>query len=126
MKKCVFIIAVAALLTSCAANKKIIGSWQNDKGQTMIFKKDYAALWLFNREGKVDTFNISYRFNKSKNPNWFDLYNFQGGPLKGKTLFGVVSFSNNSFTCDFEAGTADSIRPVTFNEKEKQVFKKIK
>jgi uncharacterized protein (TIGR03067 family) len=126
MSKSLLAILTMVLISSCASDKKIIGAWQNDKGQTMIFKKDYTAMWLFAQPGKTDTFRIQYRFDKSKQPNRLDLYNFQGGPLKGKTLFGIVSFAGDSFICDFEAGVIDTIRPVNFNEKEKQVFKRIK
>lgn len=101
---------------------KILGTWQNKQGQTLIFNRDSSALWLFDSPTGVDTFFINYKTNFDTEPNQLDLYNFQVGPLAGKALFGIVEFTNGSFKCDFEAGTDPEIRPKNFDVKESQTY----
>jgi hypothetical protein len=114
-------------VVSCGKEEdKIIGTWQNNLGQTLIFKNDKTALWLFKSENKVDTFKIKYTTDFKAEPIILDLTDFQVGPLSGKTLFGIIKFGENNFLCDFEAGTDKSVRPNDFDAEQSQKYVRIK
>ena len=105
--------------------KKIRGSWDNTTGQVLIFQKDQQALWIFYSESKRDTFRISYKTDFSGKPYKLDLSDFQVGPLKGKTLYGIVEFPDKkTMRFDCEPGISDQVRPKEFNPKQTQTYKK--
>lgn len=102
------------------------GVWENDFGQTFVFNDDNSALWIFESRNIIDTFNIKYKVDYYTDPVELDLYGFKGGPLTGKTLFGIVKFEKNSLTCEFEAGYNEDIRPKEFdNEHIQTYFRKV-
>lgn len=67
--------------------------WDNKSGQILDFQKDGKAYWIFYSEAKKDTFEIQYRTDFSKKTQEIDLTEFKVGPLKGKTLYGIIEFT---------------------------------
>ena len=129
MKQTITIFLLLAGLFSCVTTKQqtvssIIGKWDNNSGQILEFKTDDKAFWIFYSEAKKDTFEIQYRTDFSKKPQEIDLTDFKVGPLKGKTLYGIIEFTDkNTIRLDFEP-TQES-RPKEFDTKQTQTYFKI-
>lgn len=125
MKAILTIITLFFFTSSFSQANKLKGAWDNGNGQIFVFKKGGKALWIFYSENQRDTFHITYQSNFSSKPFQLDLSNFTSGPLKGKTLFGIVEFLGKStIRFDCEAGTNESIRPKEFNPKDTQTYKR--
>jgi hypothetical protein len=125
MKFIIILLAAIAALPCFAQNKKLKGTWDNQNGQILVFQKNNNALWIFYTEDKRDTFNIQYAANFKAKPNQLDLSGFAMGPLKGKTLFGILEFkSNNIIRFDCEPGATDTVRPKNFNPEQTQTYYK--
>ncbi len=108
-----------------AQDKRIKGIWDNEKGQILVFKKDGQALWIFYTESKRDTFRIKYITDFRSKPYRLDLTDFAAGPLKGKTLFGILEYvDKKTMKFDCEPGTSDNVRPKEFNPTQTQMYKK--
>ncbi len=107
--------------------RDLIGIWSNREGQKLIFQKDNSALWLFQFGSRTDSFFITYKYDCKKQPAALDLSNFASGSLAGKTLFGILEWTNDSsFRFDAEPGNSPEIRPKSFNLEQVQTFIKSK
>jgi hypothetical protein len=125
MKYLLIIPALLLFQTAVAQDKKLQGAWDNNKGQLLVFQKDNQAYWIFYSESKRDTFKIKYRTNLKTQPAQLDLTDFQVGPLKGKTLYGIVEWTDKrTIRFDCEPGTTDSVRPKAFNPTQTQTYRK--
>lgn len=90
----------------------------------MDFKTNGKAYWIFYSEAKRDTFEIQYKTDFSKKPREMDLTDFKAGPLKGKTLYGIVEFTDkHTIRLDFEPTREN--RPKEFDSKQTQTYYKI-
>lgn len=116
-------------LFSCATKrqgtpKPILGKWDNKSGQILDFKTNGKAHWIFYTEAKRDTFEIQYRTDFTKKPLEIDLTDFKVGPLKGRTLFGIIEFTDkNTIFLDFEPTQEN--RPKEFDNKQTQTYYRI-
>ncbi|MBX2901178.1 MAG: hypothetical protein KF775_16100 [Cyclobacteriaceae bacterium] len=116
-------------LISCVSTRQqqtnsILGKWDNKSGQILDFRKDGKAFWIFYTDVKRDTFEIQYRTDFSKKPREIDLTDFKVGPLKGKTLYGIVEFTDKkTIRLDFEPTQEN--RPREFDQKQTQTYHKI-
>ena len=123
--KSIFGIMLLALL-ACGrgedASQKLLGSWsgidQQDIHHTFIFHADNTMSWVLAEAGTV---HVRYRFDPSTTPYQLDLTGFQGPPLEGKSLYGILEFVDDTairFDCDAGPVDADgdTLRPTTFTE----------
>lgn len=104
------------------------GNWSSG-GQTIRFGKGNQCQWILSYNGKSDTFNIAYHYEKTgKQTGILDLGPFDRGMLKGKTLYGIVEWTEgkNAFRYDAEPGKSSTVRPASINPEQVQVYKKIK
>lgn len=126
MKPSVILLLAIVALISCTVTRKIthktlVGAWDNHNGQILVFNPGNEALWIFYSETKRDTFNIRYRTDFLQDPVYLDLTDFKSGPLKGRTLYGIVAFEkDHSFRFDCEP--AQKNRPMTFAGKQTQRY----
>lgn len=129
MKQTITTILLLAGLFSCVttrhqSTKPLFGKWDNKSGQILDFQKDGKAYWIFYSETKRDTFEIQYRTDFSKKPQEIDLTDFKVGPLQGKTLYGIIEFTDNkTIRLDFEPTQEN--RPKEFDQKQTQTYHKI-
>lgn len=125
MKYILLFTATLVFQSAFGQNKKILGAWDNDKGQILVFQKEGKALWIFYSESKRDTFAIKYRADFKANPGKLDLTDFQVGPLKGRTLYGIIEFvDKKTIRFDCEPGATEAVRPKEFNPAQVQTYKK--
>lgn len=116
-------------ITACVSTKQkssnnIIGKWDNRSGQIMEFKADGNMLWIFYSASKRDTFEIKYLTDFSVQPKQIDLTGFSTGPLKGKTLYGILEFTpEHAIKLDFEPSKEK--RPKEFNPEQTQTYYRI-
>lgn len=128
MKQTITIILLVIGLVSCVTTRQktknsVIGKWDNKSGQVLEFKADGKALWIFYTETKKDTFEIQYATNFTKMPYELDLTDFKVGQLKGKTLYGIIEFSDkNTIRLDFEPTQQN--RPKDFDPKQTTTYYK--
>lgn len=126
MKQSFILLFLISRLISCTATKKLteknlIGAWDNKNGQILVFNPGKQALWIFYSETKRDTFNITYRTDFFKEPKYLDLTDFKTGPLKGRTLYGIIEFEkDHSFRFDCEPSLKN--RPMTFGSRQTQKY----
>jgi uncharacterized protein (TIGR03067 family) len=129
MKQTITITFLLIGLASCVSTKEqandlVVGKWDNKSGQILDFRADGSALWIFYSEAKSDTFDIQYRSDFSKKPQEIDLTDFKMGSLKGKTLYGIIEFSdNNTIRLDFEP--TEENRPKEFDPEQTQTYYKL-
>lgn len=96
--------------------RELTGRWTNREGQIFTFQGDGKALWLIKFGSQFDSFPITYRYDCSQNKATLDLSDFKSGPLAGKTLYGIIEWSNDSvFRFDSEAGASSEARPKTMD-----------
>lgn len=123
MNKRLILIGFIILFAGCSKEKHPLhGVWKNETGQKLIFSDSTKALWLFPSGSGIDTFHIRFYTDFSKRPAVLDLSDFDKGPLKGKTLYGIVEFGDDYFICDFQAGTDEKVRPIKIDSSHEQRF----
>lgn len=99
------------------------GKWTNGEGQSFQFQPGGKALWLVRFGSQVDTFRMEYRYDCKKQPAELDFSGFDTGPLKGKTLYGILEWNSGaSFRFDSEAGNSPEARPTAFENDQTQQF----
>lgn len=131
MRKSILYIGYAVVLFPLLAFglfEPLKGNWSSG-GQTIRFGKGNQCQWILSYNGRNDTFNITYHYEKtSKQTGILDLGPFDRGVLKGKTLYGIVEWTDgkNSFRYDAEPGKSSTVRPAAINPEQVQVYKKIK
>ena len=92
------------------------GRWTNREGQVLAFQPDGKALWLIKFGSQYDSFPFTYRYDCKQKIATLDFMNFRSGPMVGKTLFGIMEWSNDSiFRFEAEPGTTVEVRPSSFN-----------
>jgi hypothetical protein len=110
--------------TKAQTEETLIGTWDNKSGQILDFDANGKALWIFYSENKRDTFHIQYRTDFSKLPKQIDFTDFKVGPLKGKTLYGIIEITDSkTIRLDFEPTQEN--RPKAFDPKQSQTYNKI-
>jgi len=118
-----FLACLSLLHCSDPPCTELSGNWTNREGQSFQFLPGGKALWLIRFGSQVDTFRMEYRYNCKKQPAELDLSGFQSGPLKGKTLYGILEWSNDSsFRFDSETGYSADVRPSAFENDQTQKF----
>lgn len=123
-----YILLLAATFTvnlAVGQDKRLRGTWDNEKGQILVFQEGNRALWIFYSEGKRDTFKIKYSADFKAKPYRLDLTDFALGPLKGRTLYGIIEYPDEkTMKFDCEPGKDESVRPVIFNPQQTQTYMK--
>jgi hypothetical protein len=107
----------------------IKGTWTNKQGQTIRFGKENNCEWIFNQDGIQDTFHIKYHYEKTgKQTGILDLGPFPKGVLKGKTLYGIVEWTDkrDAFKYDAQPGKKETVRPTAFDPNQVQLYTKAK
>jgi hypothetical protein len=128
LKKLLFLSMVLGSF-SFGIFEPIKGNWTNKQGQTIRFGNGNNCEWIFNQDGIKDTFRIKYHYEKTgKQTGILDLGPFPKGILKGKTLYGIVEWTNkrDAFKFDAQPGKKESVRPTTFDPTQMQVYTKAK
>lgn len=98
-----------------AQESRLLGAWVGENGTSFEFAPDGRALWIFPGEETTDTFRIRYRYDPEAAPNHLDLFDFDRGPLAGRTLFCIAELMEaDSFRLDCEPGTSEAVRPDDF------------
>ncbi|MEZ4965411.1 MAG: hypothetical protein R2791_09220 [Saprospiraceae bacterium] len=116
---CIFLVG-CQYQSNC---REIAGYWSNREGQFFRFEPNGKAFWLIKFGSEFDTFPIRYHYDCKQQPAILDLDGFHSGPLKGKTLFGILEWtSDSSFRFEGESGTSSEVRPETFNPEQTQRF----
>ena len=117
---------VATFFLSCQSPPnchELVGSWTNREGKLLQFKPDGQALWLTKFGSEYDTFSVKYRLDCTQKQPTLDLLEFRAGPMAGKTLFGIIEWSNDSvFRFEAEPGTSPEARPLQFNAQQIERF----
>lgn len=115
---------VSCVSTRQRTTNSVLGKWDNKSGQILDFKADRQAFWIFYSGAKRDTFEIRYLTDFSKEPRCINLTDFKAGPLKGKTLYGIIEFTDqNTIRLDFEPTQEN--RPKGFDAKQTQTYYKM-
>lgn len=126
IKQTLLTLSILISYISCTSSKdKLLGLWDNKEGQILKFKKDNQAEWIFYTKTSSDTFQINYNININTKPMQLELTKFESGPLKGKTLFGIIEFINDS-TMRFDCEPALADRPKNFDAEQTQTYSKLK
>lgn len=126
MKETIKTLVLLTVVLVCVAAKQqndesLLGSWDNKSGQVLTFIAEGQALWIFYSETKRDTFEIRYTTDFSIKPHQIDLTDFKTGPLTGKTLYGIIEFTDeNTIRLDFEPSSEN--RPQEFDAKQTQTY----
>lgn len=115
------VAAALLVLSSCAHTPPktalILGTWngvsQNASGSSFQFRSDKSATWNLGQ-----SFEIQYEIDDQSTPTKLDLFGFQVGSLRGRTLLCIVEFSENTLRMDCEP----TERPTSFNPEQTQVF----
>ncbi len=111
--------ALAALAEK--APPSITGTWTgvDSRGgiQTFTFSRKGKATWRISYGEDTVVSGITYSLSHDSVPFRLDLSGFTDGPLKGKVLYGILSFDDdNTFRFDAEPGSpeTDLLRPDDF------------
>lgn len=119
-------IGVSFVFTCCQFNsncRELTGQWTNREGQYFLFEPNGQAYWLIKFGSEFDTFPIQYQYDCKQKPAILDLSGFKSGPLKGRTLFGILEWtSDSSFRFDGEPGASQEVRPETFDPEQTQRY----
>ncbi len=121
----VFALLPVLFMLDCSAPscRDLQGRWTNREGQAFYFQGNGKALWLVRFGSQMDTFVMDYRYDCRKQPAELDLSGFKMGPLSGKTMYGILEWSNDStFRFDSETGTRPDVRPADFKTEQTQKF----
>ncbi len=120
------LIAITLLgitLTACGPDTveaRLYGEWKNKREHTYVFREGGSAMWIYPVGEKTDTFFMEYRIDDTQTPIALDFYNFENGPMKGKTLYGVAEFVEDdrgeAVRLNFRAGDDESVRPEDTGE----------
>lgn len=125
MKHVLWLAFTLVFISASGQDKKLKGIWDNGTGQILVFQGDNQALWIFYQESKRDTFKIKYSTDFKSKPYKLDLTDFTHGPLKGKTLYGILDYTDKkTIKFDCEPGTTPDVRPREFNPEQTQTYKK--
>jgi len=98
-----------AALANDDLEERLLGSWagQNETRGSMsfTFDKDGNTTWVVNLPSGPETMNISYSTATQDGSLHVDLSGFEDGPLRGLTMYGLISFDgSDTLRIDFEPG----------------------
>ena len=119
------------------AAPSLVGEWRQEgeaahappdsaARQAFVFRRDGSALWIIGTPARPDTFAIRYQLDGAVTPARLDLFGFERGPLRGRTLYCIADLSAaNRFRMDCEPGrpggaddaeaaAAAAVRPASF------------
>lgn len=120
--------ALLLLATGCKSNEYpgpfLFGTWRGvtEEGQvqTFEFRIDETATWRIETDELDVTYEVVYRWRPDRYPAHLDLTAFGAGPLRGRTLYGIMQFEGDDgrrFRWDCEVGPETGgayTRPRTF------------
>lgn len=114
---CLGLLFLAACAHAPGYRSPLLGSWtgesQNAAGSAFEFRADGTATWRLGQP-----FDIQYRVNDPMAPAHLDLFGFQAGPLKDRTLYCLIDLADDRLRMDCEP----SERPGSLNPEQTQVF----
>lgn len=124
---------VAAVLSCGEPPEPLLGEWVSVAAETgrmtYIFEEDGRSRWVLELETGPDTFAVAYQADYSQNPIHLDVGPWPGGPLAGRTLYGIVEMQGpDRFVVDFEPGDADgdgTARPPNFSNQSVTFVRKL-
>lgn len=118
---CSFLLFSAC--NSRSSCRELTGHWTTHEGQELVFGPDGSALWLTKFGSQYDTIHMRFQFDCRARPTTLDLSDFQNGPHRGKTLFGIFDWSSDSsFRFRYEVGVRPEDRPQEFDVEQTQKF----
>ncbi len=113
-------------LTACdprSSCRELRGHWTTNEGQDLVFGPDGNALWLTKFGSQYDTIRLRFTYDCTARPITLDLSDFETGPHRGKTLFGIFDWSSDSsFRFRYEPATRSEERPKEFDVEQTQKF----
>lgn len=113
-----FLACVGGEQTSCKAPE---GIWNNPDGFNFVFLPENELLWLTQFGTQYDTVRLRYRLDCTTMPVGVDLSDFDTGPYRGKTLYGIMEWtSDTSFRMRYEGDA----RPTVFDSEQTLRFSK--
>lgn len=102
--------------TPCRAPE---GAWINPDGFQFVFLPENNMLWLTQFGTQYDTVHLRYTLDCGTAPAGLDLSNFDAGPHRGKTLYGIMEWtSDSSFRFRYE----QDARPAVFDSDQTMRF----
>jgi len=127
----VFIVFILLFLYACTVKEEnnLIGNWEGKDAQgtkqELIFYENSLAIWKMNTLVGNETYHLKYFIDKKASPMIIQIYGFEKGFLKGKTLYGIFRIeNNNTFYLDANIGESSEITPTEFTE-ETVIFKRV-
>ncbi len=112
---------ITSALFSCSGSPclPLEGTWEAEEGHLWAVRPNGHMLWITRFGSQLDTVHLTYRYDCSLTPATLDLLDFDGGPWRGKTLYGILErTSDTSFRFCAAAGTDASARPEYFDQTE--------
>ena len=123
--KWIFIAAILFFFNYQNQTNSLVGQWDNKKGQLLSLHADGTAWWIFYSDNKRDSFAVRYVIDLTKQPYHFDLTDFKKGPLMGKTLFGILTFTDKE-SFKFDCEPVKENRPKDFSSSQTQVYYRLR
>ena len=117
-------IVLATLQSACSpAPDPLLGEWVSAAPTSPSIScqigSDGRMLWTIDFPGGAESFELSYRVDRSTQPMRLDIDSWPTGSLAGRTLLGIVEIeSPDRFRVDFEPGDPggdESERPAAFS-----------
>lgn len=122
----IFCAALFFLFPSCTFDspcRELTGRWTTREGQDIVFQAGGTALWLTSFGSQFDTVRLHFLLNCKKAPAAIDLSDFENGPHKGQTLYGILEWqSDSSFRLRYEPGARPEARPKAFEPEQTLKF----
>jgi hypothetical protein len=114
---CLGLLFLVACAHAPGYRSPLLGTWvgesQNAAGSAFEFRADGTATWRLDQP-----FDIRYRVDDPLAPAHLDLFGFQTGPLKERTLYCLIDLVDDRLRMDCEP----SERPGSLNPEQTQVF----
>lgn len=127
---CIFLLTAPLLFSACGLGpecRDLNGRWSTREGQDIIFDPSGEALWLTSFGSRFDTVRLRYQLDCKRAPATLDLSDFQQGPHKGKTLYGILEWqSDTSFRLRYEPGLQPEVRPKAFDPEQTVNYFRVK
>ncbi len=118
-----FFLLTLAACDSRSACRELTGHWTTHEGQELVFGPDGSALWLTKFGSQYDTIRMRFSYDCAARPTTLDLMDFESGPHRGKTLYGIFDWSSDSsFRFRYEPAARPEERPKEFDMEQTQKF----
>ena len=127
MKNRLIIILLTVVFGCSSPVDQLKGSWDDKKGQLLNFYDQGRAEWIYYTYGEketADTFKLKYEVNFEKKPFHLKLSGFDRGPLKGKSLFGIIEINQKTLKIDSQGGSSENVRPKSFDSENTELYYK--